>query len=630
MDGTDETGRDRAPDARPRRVRTMAVALAVVLLGTVVAVLAWRHDPGLDVRRGTTTTPDVTIDPVAPGPPRRRAASEPPDLNARSDTRAPAPIAEGTTAVSIEVVTEDGRACGEGTVAFKAPDLQLMERGMAPLKYLGDASLAAGNPVVLRDLPDSMDGLDVEATATVPGLAVASARLTIGAHRVTSVRLTVSPGRQAEVRVLDSGTDAPVADASVVSLTDAARRRVDVKALRGSDGAGVARSDAEGRCVVGGLGSGAHEFEIDAPGYRRGTVKWSEGVVTVRLDRVQGTGTVSVTVIDPDGHPAPGIVVEQVQSDRTATTGADGRARFDEVPVGLAFFRFDLPVGDDFDRWQAKLDAGLQLLAEVEVAPGGSHEVELGMRRAAASFEGRLVAEDGSPIAGVSITLMADLGIHRVTTDEAGYVRLPDVAPSKMIAFVDLDTQAHWIFDEFDVKAGEHATATWTVGSATLRGRVVRGTERTPVADAVVHASGPLSGRATTDVNGTFAFGRARTGTYRVSVDAPSAPGYAARPVDVTLPTDKATVIEFVQCGDIVVRFLPGDRASLRQAKIVLTSAAEAPPAFEAAETGDGDLVARSVLPGRYEVVVELAGRRRTFPAEVKAGSTTVVEVGSP
>ena len=338
MDGTDGPRRKRAPDAPPRRARTTALAHAIALLGTVVAVLVWRTECGPDVRSEATSPPDVTIDPVAPVPARQRAAQEPSAVNARTDASAPAPIAEGTTAVSIEVVTEDGRACGEGTVAFKASNLQLMERGMAPLKYLGDASLAAGNPVVLRDLPDSMDGLDVEATATVPGLAVASARLTIRARRVTSVRLTVAPGRTAEVRVLESGTDAPVADASVVSLTDAALRRVDVKALRGSDGAGVARSDAEGRCVVGGLGSGEHEFEVDAPGYRRATVKWSEGVVTVRLDRVQGTGTVSVTVIDPDGHPAPGIVVEQMQSDRTATTGVDGRARFDDVPVGLAFF----------------------------------------------------------------------------------------------------------------------------------------------------------------------------------------------------------------------------------------------------------------------------------------------------
>ena len=623
----DEAGDPRS-DGPPRRARSIAPWLVLAVLAVVIAVWASRPQTSTDGPSEPATQPDSSVPRPPTGPRTRKAAPDEPAARAESD--AAATIAEGTTAVSIDVVTEDGSVCREGTVTFKAPNVQLMQRGMAPLKYLRDASLVAANPVVLRDLPDDMDGLDVEATALVPGMASATEKFTVRAHRVTSVRMVVPRGRSAEVRVLESETEVPVAGASVVSLTEAERRRVDTRTLRGTNGSGAAVTDPEGKCVVGGLGSGEHEFVIDARDHRRTKAKWSAGPLIVRLDRVKGTGTVNVTVLDPDGKPAPDIVVEQVNADRKATTGPDGRVRFDDVPAGLAFFRFEFPSGAEFDRWQSKMDAGLALLTEVDVAPGGTHEVELGMRRTAASFDGRLVAEDGSPIAGARITLMADLGIHRGTTDEAGFVRLPDVAASKVLAFVEVDPRTDWIFGDVEVKAGERATATWTLGSATLRGRVVQGAESTAVAQAVVRVSGPLSGRTSTDFQGGFAFTRARPGTYRVEIDAASSPGYAARPVDLTVPSEKETVIELVRCGAIVVRFAAADRSSLRDAKIVLTSAAGAAPDLSRPESGDGDLVAHNVLPGRYEVVVETAGRRRTFPAEVKGGETTVVEVGAP
>lgn len=630
MDEARDRRPDDAPGARSRRTRAAILALAVALVGGVVAIL-FRHSEPREEERGESTTPsNARVDPTAPGPRRQRAAPEQAAPSGAGDAVAPASIAEGSTAVSVEVVTEDGRICREGTVAFEAPNDQVMKRAMAPLKYLGDASLAAGNPVVLRDLPDLMDGLDVEATALVPGQATATAQFTIRAHRAATARIVVPRGRSAEVRVVDAETDAPVARASVVSLTEAARRRAEASALRGTTGPGAAMTDADGRCIVTGLGSGEHELEIRATGYRRTTLKWSVGVVTARAERVQGKGTVFVTVIDPDGKPAPNIVVEEMNGDRNAKTGSDGRARFDDVAAGPAFFRFELPLGNDFDRWQEKMDAGLTLVADVEVTPGGSHEVQLGMPRPATSFEGRLVGEDGSPIPGVEIALFADLGIHRATTDEAGYVRLPAVPASKVSAFVKLDDRADWVFDDVEVKAGERGAATWTLGSASVRGRVVRADTGKPVSGAAIRVSGPLNGLTSTDGRGGFAFARARAGRYRIGVEAPSDPGYGARLVEVTVPSEREVLIELVRCGEVVVRYSSADRAALRDARIVLTSADGTSPTLQVAESGDGDLVARNVPPGRYEIVVELSGRRRTFPVEVKGDEKAVVEIGAP
>jgi hypothetical protein len=632
-----------------RRTRTIVswivVALLAVIVG-VVAVLSPRRQGTPEDSRDAAPQADSTETRRSAGPRSRDESTEirrSAGLRPRGDSQetpsaqeeqdSAARIADGSTAVTVHVVTEDGHACREGTVAFKCPGLKLLRRGTAPLELPRDAPLADGNPVVLVDLPDDMDDLDVVATALVPGMAAATAQFTVSAQQVTSVRIVVPKGRSAEVRVIESETDVPIAGASVVSLTEAERRRVQPRELGGTSGLGAAVADLDGKCVVGGLGPGEHEFVVDAPGHRRAEVKWSQGVLKVRLDRVAGTGSVNVTVIAPDGNPAADTVVEEMNGDRRETTGPDGRARFDDVPAGLAFFCLDLESfssADSLRRWREKMESGLALMAQVDVAPGGSHEVELGMRRPAASFEGRLVTEDGSPISGMSVMLMADLAIHRATTDEAGFVRLPEVAPSNLIALVSPTDDISWVFDAVEVKQGERATVTWTLGSITVRGRVIRGVDRAPVAGAKVFASGPLAGGTTTDDKGEFTFARARAGIYRVTVNAKSSPGYRAYPVEVTIPAETATVIELVQCGEIVVRFLTGDRASLRDAKIVLTSATIHAPDLRPPESGDGDLVARKVLPGRYDVVVELGGRRRAFPAEVKGGETTLVEVGAP
>jgi hypothetical protein len=641
-------------DGPRRRTRAMAWWFVVALLAVLVAVVAVfaprreatpedsPEDPrdaaqqrdSIEARRAADSRPQGESTASRRSAGRRPRSDSPETHSAQEEADAVAEFEEGTTAVTVRVVTEDGQACREGTVAFKPSLFTRIRRGTASLEHLHDASLAGGNPVVLADLPDDMDDLGFEATALVPGMASATAEFTVRARQVTSVELVVPKGRSAEVRVIESETGAPVAGASVVSLTEAERRGVPPRGLRGTSGLGAAVADPDGTCVVGGLGPDEHEFLVDAPGHRRAKAKWSAAALTVRLERITGTGTVTVTVLAPDGNPAAGVVVEQANSDRTETTGPDGRARFDDVPDGLALFslQFDsLVMRDDFRSSTEKLRSGFAMMAHVEVVPGGSHEVEMGMRRAAAGFEGRLVTEDGSPIGGVKVSLLTDfVALHDTTTDEAGFVRLLEVASSALIVLVNLAEGTTWMFEPIEVKQGERATATWTLGSIELRGRLIEGAGRTPVAGAKVFASGPLSGSTTTDAKGEFAFTRARAGSYRVEVHAESTAGLGAHPVDVTIPAEKAVVIELVRCGEIVVRFHASDRAALRGAEVLLTSAEAETPDLSPPDSGDDDLVAHDVVPGRYEVVVELAGRRRVFPAEVKSGETTVVEVRAP
>jgi hypothetical protein len=556
---------------------------------------------------------------------------------------APAPVAAGPeavpradakttrTSVSIEVVTEDGNRCSAGELRFKGDPLQMMRRGMSPLKHLHDASLADANPVVLGNLPDDMDGLDVEVLALVPDLTSAVGSFTVRLHQTTAVRIVARQGQSLEVRVFESDGVVPIEGASVVSVTEVERHSIEPSDVRGKVGPGSAATDRDGACLVRELGPGEHRFEIDAADHVRAEVTWSAGPLVVRLERVRGLGTVVVKVFGPDSRPAAGIAVEMMGTDRRVTTGADGVAMFNEVPAGLNFYRFTLPSGPEAAAWIEKVMSGLALMAKVHVDPGGHHVVGLGMQPSAASFEGRIVTEDGTPIAGAEFSVMADLAIFRATSDIEGVVRVPEVPPSeKLLAFVEVGSGAQWVFDDIEMRDGRPLARTWTLGTTVIRGRVVKGVAKTPAFGARLRVSGPLSGLTSTSVDGSFEFSRARVGTYRVEVNPASTGGFGARPVEVEVPAATGLVIELIECGSVAVRFPASERTALRDAKIELSAANGDQYSLRDSKEGDADLVANYVLPGTYQIKVDVAGRVRTFQTDVSSGATAVVEVRVP
>jgi hypothetical protein len=432
------------------------------------------------------------------------------------------------------------------------------------------------------------------------------------------------------VRVVEEDGETPVAGASVVSLTEATTRELDVLELIGRPGPGSAVTDVDGRCEVGGLSAGEHVFDVRAPGHEQVAATWSEGPLLVRLARVAGVGTVEVTVFGPDGKPASGIEVELRGDGRKATTGPDGRALFDEVPAGARFVNFTMPFErSDIDAWAERMRDGMRVLAPVAVDPGGRHRVALGWVPGTASFEARLVGADGAPVVGVEVTLFVDLAIHKATSDADGFIRLADLTPGKLTwTFVDLGT-VNWTIPDVEVDEHQRETRTWTFGAATLRGRVVQGPERKPVEGAKVAAQGPMLGVGDTDASGRFEFPRASAGKYRISARTKDR-RLATRTDESVAPSDSEVVLELIETGRLVVRFAASDRSLLRDATFKARAKDGAAPKLRRQKSGEDDLVAEHVLPGAYEVVVELAGRTRAFPVEVKGGATAIVEVRAP
>ena len=85
-----------------------------------------------------------------------------------------------------------------------------------------------------------------------------------------------------------------------------------------------------------------------------------------------------------------------------------------------------------------------------------------------------------------------------------------------------------------------------------------------------------------------------------------------------------------VPTGGVAVNFRPSDREALQGARIRLRSADGERATLRGWRGCYADLVAGGLVPGSYEVVVELGGRARRFPVEVRARESEVVEVTRP
>ncbi len=100
----------------------------------------------------------------------------------------------------------------------------------------------------------------------------------------------------------------------------------------------------------------------------------------------------------------------------------------------------------------------------------------------------------------------------------------------------------------------------------------------------------------------------------------------------VTVPMQEEVVVELKKLGRIALRFAEYDRVKLRTAEVWLYESGEkiySVTKFEPG-TGEEDLVAEGLAPGRYEVEVTVGEAEVRFTVEVKGGETSVHEVRAP
>jgi RNA polymerase sigma-70 factor (ECF subfamily) len=559
-----------------------------------------------------------------------------------SDAAVDAAATPETAALSIEVVDEAGVRAPATGVTIKL-DIRLMVLSRPNTNY--DViepgtrllnQLRGANPFVTSDVPKELYDAPVPIYACVPGFPpTASATFTAHVGKTEQVKLVAAKAQSASVLVVDRTTDSPISNASVVSTTELERRGIDTKEARGKTGPGAAVTVLDGRCTLGDLGRGDHEIEVDAAGYSRAKLTWSDGQARVRLEPRRGNGTATVVVVGRDDLPVAGIDVTLSGTDRVVRTDASGIAVFEDVSAGSARFALEGRTWFDVctDRgWKFDIDAMVQDRS-VDVPPGGKCRTTLGFMRRTAGLDCLVVDDEGAPLEGVSIELLhAEAALETVArTDSSGNARFSTLpAGEAMLALSDPDgLHTRWIVGFVGLLDGERVTRTWTLGRNAIRGRVVTGPDRRAVAGARVSAklSPTLIGVATTDADGRFEFCRATGGTYLLSV---STDHGGARVAGAAVPSDAEFVLNLAPYGRVAVRFLPADRPQLIRSKVrVVDAALESDRSINDGQ-GDDDLVASDLVAGRYVVEVTLDGKKRAFPVDVKSGETSVVVVSAP
>ncbi|MEZ6194111.1 MAG: carboxypeptidase-like regulatory domain-containing protein [Planctomycetota bacterium] len=190
------------------------------------------------------------------------------------------------TSLTVVVKEPDGKLAREGHVAFRLkipfdPELMAALSGLSDLQTPQD--LAKQNPIVLRGLPLALLEIPAPEIRAYRGDFVtktATAKLAKGDNRV--ILLTLERGREIAVTVRDAESR-PVAGVEVVSLTERRARKLDRK---DADPAARAVTDAEGRCVLRGLGAEEQKLSFR----REGRTGWTGGP-TVAPDAAETTIT---------------------------------------------------------------------------------------------------------------------------------------------------------------------------------------------------------------------------------------------------------------------------------------------------------------------------------------------------
>jgi len=634
-----------------RRWAAPAVAGALLIaLGGGLWVALYGDDDGRPAHVATLPTDDGGDDASgAPGERRRvtidaAAAADSVTDGAQlgeqpsPDGAHPAASAEevGTISLSVEVVDEAGNLIRDGHAHIDVagfPGFDVMEKLARWKSLLDPQSLAGANPVVVEAVPDFADGVEIEATATVPGFAPARPRTaTLRSGERATIRVVVVREREAVLTVVDSETGDPVPGAEVLFLTELDRRGLDEDAPPSSPSPGVGLTDASGRAVVGGLGEGPHEVEIRAPGYVARVIDelTIRGETVAKLARLRNAGTIVVEVLAPDGSAAVGqrvnLNITGRDTDLVGTIDVTGRCRFDDVPVG------GQAVVLEIDDWMqhmlsgAATSEGTALSQTLEVVAGAEHLVRLGVLRAAAPMLVDVVGVDGKPRAGVQVEIYGPL-LKDAKSDASGRVAFEGLPAGTYTVHVQNgeDEASEWTaLRDVEIATGSPAHVRVVAGDRTVSGRVVLEGSGKPVHRTLVFVTDD-SGRVLllwTDRDGRFSFGGALAGGLKISVAAGGDLVTEQLRVAVPADSDPAPLSVTLRIGGSLLIHPPAGDAATYRLFVVPDQARKTKP------TDDGDHLLRGLPAGSFTLeVVRDDVASDSHPVTIRVGEQTVLDL---
>lgn len=281
-----------------------------------------------------------------------------------------APIVTG------RIVDADGEGCPQGVVALQ---------GKSSGRTL--AEMTDGSGVVVFDavLPDTYDVLVACVGRTHEG---PPPTLTVADADVREQTWQVAPGATMSGRVLDA-SGAALADASISAYITGP----------GAGAAHGARTDADGRFRLEGLGSG--NYTVQASHDEHGEA--SEVDVAVAKDdievelRLSETGAIEGTVIDADGQPQGGAIIRhRAPPYRSVVAKDDGTFRLAGMPAGTFTLMAERSANE------------VSTSGSVSVTVGETSELELTLPATKGTITGVVKGEDGDVVQDAIVTTLPD------------------------------------------------------------------------------------------------------------------------------------------------------------------------------------------------------------------------------
>jgi hypothetical protein len=390
----------------------------------------------------------------------------------------------------------------------------------------------------------------------------------------------------------------------------------------------VVRCDAEGRFRAVGLAAGAQPVQVRASGFApwRGTCDVSPGLTSMLEMQLVPGATIQGHVRAADGTAVSRASVsvgdyKDLLAFNSTWSDKDGLFVLTDLPAGSLELR-------------ASQDVAGKASCNVDTAAGGVSACDLRLSRGL-ELRGRVVRENGAPVAGADVLCRWSGGSGQASTDALGRFTIANCLEGSSAGTVSVSVLGSEIEElrqvVIDPRAGEAELRVRSVArpSAKLTGIFVDPAGR-PLAGMTV-----LAGRdgesvtrrvqTTTGTDGRFAFGPLVPGRWYLEAVAAGHAKFEDGPIELAVDAAKDVgTLHLIVGGRLRVHIVAGDPSGVQ----FVAHRRDGGHSYFDLQLGASEIVGQDVAPGDYELVVSGNGTaEQTVPFTIRAAEESRFEL---